>query len=186
MLRIPMFILLICPLALFAENTQLKLYRPFGEAYDQAQVIIRSTFNGHCDMQSKLITREDAWHCEAQGKQYDPCFLSPKKGSLITICPISPWQGDSVQINLSSGLDNTLHKPLNMAEVFPWAIELANGKHCQAVDEHQEYDNMPIRYRCDDKSLLIGYIQRCKPKWSILEKNQMGIVSPVIIKRAWF
>ncbi|MDI1352900.1 MAG: hypothetical protein PSV35_09095, partial [bacterium] len=101
------------------------------------------------------------------------------------ICPQSPWHADSVQISVNTPFNNEKHTLLDMSRGFPWAIELANGDRCQAVDTNEVYDSMPIRYRCMNQNLVIGYLQRCKPVWSMLEKTAVGVVTADITK-AWF
>ncbi len=167
-----------------ADDTVLKLYRPFGEGEHNTPVITQQ-LQGQCDAQSKLILREDAWRCQADGKTFDPCFAKsgPKQTSLL--CPSSPWSKDNIQINVTSPLINEEHQALDMSRTFPWAIELVNGDHCQAVELGKDYDSMPIRYHCVSSNVLLGTIQRCNPLWSMLEKTQEGVVTRDL-KQAWF
>lgn len=168
-----------------AADTLLKLYRPYGDVLEQAIPTIKKTQWGHCSAQSHLILREDAWRCESEGTIYDPCFVKAGTHRTEALCPQSPWIGDSVQIRVSGTLNNELNKPLDMSQAYPWGIELANGEHCLAIDSKKLYDQMPIRYRCTNKNLLVGHLQRCKTVWSILEKRPEG-VAPVELVKAWF
>ena len=185
MLHVVLILLFFCPFLVSAHDTVLKLYRPFGEVVDQTPPQIKNTMQGYCDRQSQLILREDAWHCGALGKIYDPCFVKLAGNRKEVICPQSPWVSDSVQINVSTPLNNDRHVSLDMSRVFPWAVELFNGEHCQAIESAETYDSMPVRYRCSRKNVLIGYLQRCKSVWSMLEKTPEGVVT-VEFKRAWF
>ena len=169
---------------LLAADTVLKLYRPFGDVMDQIAPVITTKLHGHCEGQSHLIVREDAWHCQAKGVVYDPCFAKMSK-ELVVICPKSPWNGDSTQITVTTPLNNERHHTLDMSQALPWAIELVTGTRCQAVEPGEEYDNMPVRYRCGEHQVLMGYLQRCKPQWSMLEKNPQGVVT-VALAKAWF
>ncbi|KTD06877.1 hypothetical protein [Legionella jamestowniensis] len=171
--------------AAFAQDTELKLYRPFGEAVQQAPVVIKEEVTGQCFQQSQRIKREDAWRCIAAGKVYDPCFVKPYGSHREAVCPQSPWEGESVKISLSSAVDNSQHAPLNMAETYPWAIELITGEKCQAVDGGGIYDNLPIHYQCDTKAILLGRLQRCRTEWSILQRTPSG-VSTALVAKAWF
>ncbi|KTD23538.1 Uncharacterised protein [Legionella lansingensis] len=170
---------------LWANDTELKLYRPFGETTQQAPVVIQKEVAGQCWQQSQLLKREDAWRCTAEGKTHDPCFVRKFGSNKEAICPQSPWTGDSIKINLISAVDNNQNVELNMAEAYPWAMELTTGEKCQAIDEGGTYDGLPIHYQCDSQTVLLGQLQRCKTEWSILQKNPRG-VSTVMVARAWF
>lgn len=171
--------------AVGAEDTILKLYRPYGEVHQQVVPTVKKSVMGHCSSQSRVILREDAWRCEAEGKTYDPCFVKAGNNRTEALCPHSPWVGDSVQIMVSTPLHNEVNKTLDMSRTYPWGIELSNGEQCLAIDTHEEYDQMPIRYRCTHKNLLVGYLQRCKTVWSMLEKTPEGVVT-VELTKAWF
>lgn len=183
--RVLSVLLFFCSLIVFADDTVLKLYRPFGDAVDQVSPSVKMVLQGQCDVQSQLIIREDAWRCQAEGKIFDPCFVKLASNKMEAVCPQSPWVGDSVQINVTTPLNNDSHMTLDMSRVFPWAVELVNGERCQAVEPTELYDSMPIRYHCSNQNRLIGYLQRCKPVWSMLEKTPEG-VSTVELKKAWF
>lgn len=168
-----------------ASDTILKLYRPFGEVFDQAPPIVKKKLSGQCYEQSRVIIREDAWRCQAEGQLFDPCFVKAGGKKLEVVCPQSPWVGDSIQINVTVPLDNENHKTLDMSRAFPWAIELVNGEYCLAINSNEQYDSMPVRYRCNNQNVLIGHLQRCKTVWSMLEKTPQG-VKTVELHRAWF
>lgn len=168
-----------------AGDTVLKLYRPFGEVIEQIAPVVKNKLTGECYTQSKLIVREDAWRCQADGAVYDPCFVKQGGKSNEVVCPQSPWVSDSIKIEISMPLNNENHIPLDMSRAFPWAIELANGEHCQAIETNEIYDAMPVRYRCSNQNVLIGYLQRCKTVWSMLEKTPQGVVT-VDFSKAWF
>lgn len=166
----------------FAEDTELKLYRPFG---DDTSVVIKERVAGQCIQQSQRIKREDAWRCLAEGKVYDPCFVKTYGSHQEAVCPQSPWVGDSVQINLSSPIDNSQHIVLDMSEAFPWAVELSTGEKCQAVDEGEVYDGLQVHYQCNSQTVLIGKVQRCEAKWSVLQRTPKGVTTALVTK-AWF
>lgn len=183
--RVLLVLLFFCSFLASAGDTVLKLYRPFGEATDQISPTVKNILSGECYTQSQLIIREDAWRCQAKGKIFDPCFVKMAGNKMEAICPQSPWIGDSVQINVSNPLNNENHLTLDMSRIFPWAIELANGDRCQAVETPESYDSMPVRYRCSNQNVLIGYLQRCKSTWSMLEKTSEGVIT-VELTKAWF
>ncbi|WED42006.1 hypothetical protein [Legionella cardiaca] len=186
MLRaVTLVVMLLGSYSTIARDTELKLYRPFGEATQQAPIIVQKEISGQCWQQSQRIKREDAWRCIADGKVYDPCFVKQYGSRTEAICPHSPWMGASIKINLTSAVDNSLNIELNMAEAYPWAVELTTGEKCQAVDEGGSYDGMPIHYQCDSQTVLLGHMQRCKPEWSILQRTPEG-VSTALVAKAWF
>lgn len=168
-----------------AEDTVLKLYRPYGEAVDQIVPVVKQTVTGQCTGPSQRVVRKDAWRCLASGRVFDPCFAQEDPRQLSVICPSSPWSADSVQIALSARLNSEGHHELDMSRTFPWAIELVNGEYCQAVDPGTFYDSMPIRYHCTMDNDLVGYLQRCKAIWSMLETTPHGVIT-VDLKKAWF
>jgi hypothetical protein len=185
MQRVLLLLLCFCSFLAAANDTALKLYRPFGEVVDQSSPIVKKIVSGECFAPSQLIVREDAWRCMAENKVYDPCFVKWVGKKTEAVCPQSPWMSDSVQIEVTAPLNNEHHKSLDMSQNFPWAVELANGEHCQAVESKEEFDSMPIRYRCSNQNVLIGYLQRCKPVWSMLEKTPDGVIT-ADFSRAWF
>ena len=164
---------------------RLKLYRPFGDTVDKAVPKVKKTVAGECVAQSQLIIREDAWRCISEGKVYDPCFVKAGKNRTEALCPKSPWAETGVQISVSAPLNNEQNQMLDMSLAYPWAIELSNGEHCQAIVSSELYDQMPVRYRCGNQNVLVGHLQRCKTTWSMLEKTPAGIVTAELIK-AWF
>lgn len=187
MLRIVLTILmLVISWTLAAQDTQLKLYRPFGDMANQVSPTIVSQMEGECGQQSKRIKREDAWRCNAAGKIFDPCFVKEYGSYQEVICPQSPWLAKSVLLHLTSKLDNALHVKLDLSQTYPWALELVTGEHCQAIDEDLLVDQIPVRYRCDSQAILIGSLQRCKTQWSILQRQNQGQNVMATINKAWF
>ncbi|KTC81501.1 hypothetical protein [Legionella brunensis] len=177
--------MLISSFKLLAYDTELKLYRPFGEATQQAPIVINEVVSGQCWQQSQRIKREDAWRCMAAGKIYDPCFVKQFGSHKEAICPQSPWIGTSVKIDLSTAVDNSQNTELDMSEAYPWALELSTGEKCQAIDAGGTYDGLPIHYQCDSQTVLLGHVQRCKAEWSILQRTSAG-VSTALVAKAWF
>lgn len=168
---------------LFAADTELKLYHPFNN--DQASLHIKEKIAGQCWQQSQQLKREEAWRCMAGTKVYDPCFIKAFGASQQALCPQSPWSDDTVEIELAASHDNSEHLMLDMSKAYPWALELVTGEKCRAVDEGGEIDRLPIRYHCDNDSVLLGHIQRCDPSWRILQRSSQG-VEAALISRAWF
>lgn len=168
-----------------ADETVLRLYRPFGDVTEQASPQVKEKIYGECYSQSQLIVREDAWRCSAKGHVYDPCFVKSGPNRTEALCPQSPWSGESVLITVTQPLNNENNKTLDMSRTYPWGIELTNGEHCHAINSGKIYDEMPVRYRCTNKNYLVGHLQRCKSTWSMLEKTPQGVVT-VELSKAWF
>jgi hypothetical protein len=167
-----------------AADTVLKLYRPYGAVLEQMIPVAKKQLLGQCDGPSKVVVREDAWRCLAEGQVFDPCFVERTKRTKV-LCPKSPWTNDGVQINLDSELTEEELPTLDMSRNFPWAVELVSGERCQAIDTKEQYDSLPIRYHCTKGSKLMGYLQRCKPVWSMLEQTPSGVITAEF-KKAWF
>lgn len=180
--RVVMIFMIIGSFSVFAEDTELKLYRPF---VNEAELVITKKIAGTCGQQSQRIIREDAWRCEAGGKVYDPCFIKPAGSQSVAFCPESPWVLTGLLVSLSSPADNSQHRALDMSEAYPWAVELTTGEKCQAVEEGQVYDGLQVHYQCNSQSVLIGRVQRCDSKWSILQHSTEGVGTAVLAK-AWF
>jgi hypothetical protein len=176
-----------CALYLFsvisigAQTTELLFYRPFEQPSEQK--ITRLA--GECKQQSMRTIREDAWRCEAKGKMFDPCFAPMGNQENILICPHSPWNSADTEIEVPKPLDNLASEKLDMSRNYPWALELADGKRCIAVEPGKVYDAMPIHYACNDAQYLFGTIQRCHMPWTTLQRSTSG-THTVEIKKAWF
>ncbi|VEG89617.1 hypothetical protein [Legionella spiritensis] len=183
---IAMIVMALWSSQLVAQDTELKLYRPFGEEMSHGRLIVSHQVGGVCIQQSMRIKREDAWRCIAAGKTYDPCFVRKFGSHLEAVCPASPWAGNGVLVKLDRPADNNDLVELDMSKTYPWAVELATGEKCEAIDDDETYDNLPVRYRCDSQTVLIGHLQRCKATWTILQRGITGQVTTAAVKKAWF
>ncbi len=183
--EVVLFFVILWSMAVFAEDTELNLYRPTTDVTEHLPIEIVAKKSGECFQQSQLIKREDAWRCVAEGNVYDPCFANPAGPSLDAICAEMPWSNKGIQISVATPLENKRHESLDMSRTFPWAMELANGEKCQAIDTTAQYDGLPVRYQCDRNSELIGHVQRCESQWKMLQHAANG-VDTVRITRAWF
>ncbi|WP_028387576.1 hypothetical protein [Legionella fairfieldensis] len=166
----------------YAEDTELKLYRPFS---DETPVIIKEEKSGQCWQQSHRIKREDAWRCVVETRIYDPCFVKQYGSQKKALCPQSPWTSEGIVINLPAPVDNSRHIALDMSKTYPWAIELTTGEKCEAVDEGESQYGLQIRYHCNNQTMLVGHVQRCEAKWRILQRSDKGIATAEVA-RAWF
>ncbi|WP_133129344.1 hypothetical protein [Legionella yabuuchiae] len=168
------------------SDTALHLYRPYAGSEHHPAPKVGRVLHGHCRDQSHKIKREDAWRCYASGKAFDPCFTKRFGSSNEVMCTESPWSDKAVKIITSTSLDERSHLRLDMARTYPWAVELANGMRCISDDDNEEVINgLPVHYRCQDASILIGHLQRCKAIWSMLKYVPSGSTN-VNIAKAWF
>ncbi|MGQ3888262.1 hypothetical protein ACQUW5_04405 [Legionella sp. CNM-1927-20] len=173
-------------ISLSYAETEIKLYRPFGDVTAQEPLVVKETYPGECGQQSQRIKREDAWRCHVQNKIYDPCFVKQFGTHKQAICPKSPWNGASVLLNLPEAVNNNQHMTLDVSKAYPWAIELNTGEKCEAVEKEEIYDNMPIRYRCNNQTELLGHLQRCKLTWTILQRDKNNQITTAVVTKAWF
>lgn len=167
------------------STTELKLYRPFIDG----ELKIVEKRPGLCFEQSQRIKREDAWRCQAGNALYDPCFINVYASQKQAFCVMNPWQPKTIELSLKQDLDLKEQTYLDVSKAYPWGIELAKGQKCLALDEdgRRFFDNLPIRYQCNDKSVLIGSMQRCKKPWSMLQVAQgKKQAKTALIKKAWF
>jgi hypothetical protein len=177
----------------YASDTILRLYKPFStNPTEKMTSAMQKVYKGQCGQQSQKISREDAWRCQYEDKVVDPCFIKAYGNHKEAFCPQSPWKGNGIPANnediliqLESPVESLKPLDLDFSTDFPWGLELVNGKKCLAVEPGRFFDNMPIRYRCNDQSELFGNLQRCKDMWSILQVNN-GVVETVEIIKAWF
>jgi hypothetical protein len=170
----------------WAEDTELVLYRPMTETSRHPTVVLAAKKTGQCQQQSQQIKREDAWQCTtAEGQTYDPCFVKPFGDHLEAVCIASPFAKEGIQLTVASPLNNREHEKLDMSRALPWAVELSSGERCERLVSNEVYDQLPVNYHCDHETKLIGHIQRCQNEWSVLQKDQQK-VNNVVIRRAWF
>ena len=179
------FFVIFCSIPAFSAETQLRLYRPLTETTNHLPMVITEKKSGECWQQSQLIKREDAWRCMAEGKVYDPCFVRPFGSHLTTNCLASPWSRDAIEITVATPLDNRHHEVLDMSRTFPWALELIHGEKCLSVESSEQYDGLPVHYRCEGNKELVGDIQRCNSMWKILQHGSTS-AETLDILRAWF
>lgn len=169
----------------FGSDTDILVFRPYARANYEAPLVIDEEVQGFCRQQSLLTSRDDAWRCMTDNKQYDPCFARRFGSKQDVICVQSPWITRGIKIKLEHSLDNNLHQDLDVSKDYPWALELSDGVKCVAIQTHEKFDGLPIRYQCETKTQLFGKIQRCEAQWSILQRDEQD-VSTVYIEKAWF
>jgi hypothetical protein len=171
---------------LLSQDTELIYYRPFTATSKHISPQVKFHLKGNCYGQAKTIKREDAWQCTVEGKVYDPCFVKDNGSHKSALCPNSPWSAESTEIQVEYSLEDNNHEVLDMSKTYPWVVELVDGIKCQAILDQPPYDNMPIHYVCEDKSFLMGRLQRCASPWSILRKSSGNALQFIELAKAWF
>jgi hypothetical protein len=166
-------------------GTSKYLYRPFASSDNHQPLKVSKTLQGMCRAQSPISKREDAWTCYAEGQQYDPCFVKRFGKRDAVICPTSPWSSEATEIKLNTNLVERHEETLDMSRSYPWALELDSGLRCMAIESDGRVDGLAVHYKCSDKGYLIGHLQRCKAKWTMLH-SASGHPTTVFIAKAWF
>ena len=141
---------------------------------------------GSCFAQSKRIIREEAWRCVSEGETYDPCFVKPGGNQQEALCLKSPWLEEAVLIKTKDSLDASTLLRLDISSAYPWAVLLSSGEQCLSTDKEKTLEGSVIHYQCSDRTLLFGYLQRCREEWSMLHQKQTEEISTAVIKKAWF
>lgn len=180
------FFTLVASYPLHASDTILRLYKPFStNPTEKITSAMQKQVKGQCWQQSQRIKREDAWRCQYEERTIDPCFIQTHGNHKEARCPQSPWDNERVVIALDNPVENLNRESLDFSRTLPWGLELSTGEKCLSVEEGRFFDNMPVRYVCDEKSILFGSLQRCKTLWTILQQKN-GSVETVEIEKAWF
>lgn len=156
--------------------TDVRFYRPFeSQVQGQAMPVIVAKRVGVCMTHSHLDHRSDAWECVSENQTFDPCFIKTYVKSKEAVCPMSPLEGQAVQINFSAQKplpDNKTNKQdtLDMSTDDPWAILLKNGAYCVKLPPEKIFsvNGQRVKYHCDDQGYLLGHIQRCDLMWKML------------------
>ena len=121
---------------------------------------------GSCFAGSEAINRNDAWRCSVGNNLYDPCF---EASSSSVVCPTDgPWGTSGVIVQVSGGLDSASADPGPVDKSLPWAIQMANGAHCEiATGASNEIAGQRLNYFCTGGLGLYGTVDRSGSVWTI-------------------
>lgn len=169
----------------FAGDTELHFYRPMTQSTKQPPIRISQILQGQCTQQSLRIKREDAWQCIANGRRWDPCFVQPYGDHLNALCIDNPWATVATQIQVATPLNNHQHSALDMSKTLPWAVELAGGTLCLAIENPSTVEGLMVHYQCEGQTLLLGDIQRCHNVWEVLQQQNKHL-QLVQLAKVWF
>ena len=171
-------------------HTTLHVFTPWAGSIPAAGVTIDKTLKGRCTHGSEALTRADAWHCEAGGRAYDPCFSN----SLVNVgahvfCMGSPWE-DATAIELTARLPLDVSNPGGNPERFPpWAMVTAAHQECALVPDSSlgRIAGLPVSYACAGSGLLLGLPKR-GTTWTQAYASALGAkkASRVALRSVWW
>jgi hypothetical protein len=99
---------------------QAKVFVPISSAEGRTE-------HGTCWTSSITVRTADAYRCFAGNEILDPCFAQSRTAHVV-VCYADPWS-PGVRVIVPT----VLPAPAPLAVSHPWALELANGKHCVAA-----------------------------------------------------
>jgi hypothetical protein len=149
-------------LALPGAPTARHVFSPWAGSLPARGVRIEATLKGSCSHGSELLTRFDAWRCEAAGRSYDPCFANARtQVGAHVLCLPSP-STDATAIELTRALPLDLANPGGDAQRFPpWAMVTAAGQECALAGRPlARIAGLPASYACAGAGVLLGVPSR--------------------------
>ena len=139
-------------------HTTLHVFTPWAGSIPAAGVTLDRTLRGSCTHGSEVLIRADAWHCDAGGRAYDPCFSNSRVDvGAHVLCLASPWE-DATAIELTARLPLSLSNPTGNPERFPpWAIVTAAHQECVLVTGPSlgRVAGHLVNYACAGSGLLL-------------------------------
>jgi hypothetical protein len=171
-------------------HTTLHVFTPWAGSIPAAGVTIDKTLKGSCTRGSRVLTRADAWHCEAGGHTYDPCFSNSRaEVGAHVLCMASPWE-DGTAIELTARLPLNRANPGGNPERFrPWAMVTAAHQECDLVPDSSmgRIAGLPVDYACAGSSLLLGLPTR-GTTWTQAYAAATGVkkTSRVALRSVWW
>jgi hypothetical protein len=171
-------------------RTVIKLLTPFGVNGLAEGLQTSEKVSGKCFAPSAASpTRPDAWRCSAGNAILDPCYQRILGDEKQFACPVEgPWSQKVLLLTLTEPLPNEPRKEMPRESALPWAIELANGKHCSLfTGATAPVAGMRINYGCPGGFQIVGDIDRSSPVWRVffLAENAMAL-EQVDIAVAWY
>jgi len=171
-------------------RTQIKLLTPFGVKGLSAGMQITEKLSGKCFSASVASsTRPDAWRCSAGNAILDPCYQRILGDEKQLACPVDgPWSQKVVVLTLTETLPSEPRKETSRESTLPWAIELANGKHCSLfTGATAPVAGMRINYGCPGGCQSVGDIDRSTPMWRVFfQSENAGALEQVDVVVAWY
>lgn len=173
------------------SRTSIKFMRPLTNLSDRRDesFIVVGRSNGFCSRGSETDQSPDALRCYTRSDgPFDPCF--PTDTDQQAICISDPWS-KSVVLVLTHGLPIThsLQQEKTLKERRPWALELANGKRCAAVDGATgTIAGLRIDYFCGDaEDGIVGSPDSSGEPWTVsYVSGGLQETSEVDVVTAWY
>ena len=183
------------PLAIAADppqppRTQIKLLTPFGVKGVADGLQVSEKASGKCFAPSAASpTRPDAWRCNAGNAILDPCYQRIMGDEKQLACPgEGPRSQKVVLLTLTDPMPNEPRKETSRDSALPWAIELANGKHCSLfTGATAPVAGMRINYGCPGVFRVVGDIDRSSPVWRVFfQAESASVLEQVDVLVAWY
>jgi hypothetical protein len=171
-------------------RTQIKLLTPFGVRGLSDGLTVAEKVNGKCFADSGASpTRPDAWRCSAGNAILDPCYQDILGAGKELACAVEgPWSQRVILLTLTEPLPTGSRKEITRKASLPWAIELANGKHCALfTGAMPPVAGMRINYGCPGGYQVVGDIDRSGPAWRVFfQGEQASALEQVEVTVAWY
>ncbi|MBI5949866.1 MAG: serine hydrolase [Chloroflexi bacterium] len=137
---------------------------------------------GSCDEPSALLRREGAVACTVDGESYDPCFV-PDPLVPVAVCGATPTEeGGGFAVRVEQLPEGERRRP-GMAA---WFLLLEGGATCTLVQEDPfDEDGDRVTYRCSDRSVIVGPIQRTATWWAYRAAEDFSTTATVAVTAAW-
>jgi hypothetical protein len=183
------------PLAIAADppkspRTEIKLLTPFGVKGLAEGLQVSDKVSGKCFAASAASpTRPDGWRCNAGNAILDPCYQRILGDEKQFACAVEgPWSQKIVLLTRTDSLPNEPRKEMSRDSALPWAIELANGKHCSLfTGATAPVAGMRINYGCPGGFQVVGDIDRRAPVWRVFFQSESGsTLEQVDVSVAWY
>lgn len=155
------------------SRTQIKLITPFQSGHVGIGFAVIGQEKGSCFARSAASPdRPDAWRCTVGNAIQDPCLESVTGDPKVLACVRDPWSANVTLLTLTSPLPQESPSKSDWKDTLPWALELANGRHCTLMtDATAPIAGMRINYGCPDGSIVAGDIDRSQPVWRVFAQG---------------
>ena len=170
-------------------RTQIKLFTPFHQGSLSVGVAATDQGSGSCFARSVAsAARPDAWRCTMGNAVLDPCFANVMGDGKTLACARDPWSANVTLLTLTAPLPEAKPDTEPIPNAVPWALELANGRHCTLfTGATAPVAGMRINYGCTDGAIVVGDIDRSQPQWRVFSQGEK---SPALemndISVAWY
>jgi hypothetical protein len=108
--------------------------------------------------------------------------------SKVLACAREPWSANVTLLTLTASLPQAESGKAVIQGTLPWAIELANGRHCTLMTgATAPIAGMRINYGCPDGAIVVGDIDRSQPMWRVFAQGEKSTALELVdIAVAWY